>query len=216
MRVTTVSRGATALYNACVTITDELVGKLLEELERSGLDDQTTIIFTSDHGDMLGSHGCYHKSHLYDEATRVPFLISSPEYRPRRNVEQVAQLIDIMPTLLDHLGIEGDQHMDGQSLAPILRDECQSLAQNHAFIECLHGQIGIRTPQYLLGMQTDVASQDIINDNSLLIDVIHDPLQQEDRSALPVTETISRLQHQLRDWHEQTPWLENDSVEAIM
>ncbi len=93
-------------YQAAVLDADRAFGRLLEGLDEHGLRDHTIVVFTSDHGELLGEHG--HNGHgpwVWEPLTRVPLLIGGPGVSPGRERERVARLIDLAPTLLDLVGL---------------------------------------------------------------------------------------------------------------
>lgn len=117
-------KGLLTAYYASVSYMDAQVGRVLEALEKNGLKDNTIVVFTSDHGYLLGHHGKYQKQHLFEEATRVPFIISVPWMRSQHNkgTKQLTELIDLYPTLTDLAGIPAPDSLQGTSLRPLLED----------------------------------------------------------------------------------------------
>ncbi|MBP7276415.1 MAG: sulfatase [Kiritimatiellae bacterium] len=118
-------RQNTKFYYAQITGVDEQFGRILEGLREAGLEDNTVVLFTSDHGDCIGAHGELGKNNPYEEAMRVPFLIRWPgRIAPGRDEAMVASA-DICPTLLDLLGYSAQipPEVEGVSLAPTLRGE---------------------------------------------------------------------------------------------
>ena len=108
-------------YYAAVTYVDHLVGQLLAELERLAFEN-TVVMFTSDHGEMLGEHGMWFKRTFYDGATKVPLVIAAPDlFAPARRSE-VVSLVDVTATLLDLAGARDAAPLesDGSSLKPLL------------------------------------------------------------------------------------------------
>ena len=99
-------RDVTAAYWAMCELIDDQVGRILKTLDESGERENTIIIFMSDHGEMLGDHGLYFKGpHFYDEAIRVPLVISWPaRFQRNHRVSGLVELIDLLPTLLDACG----------------------------------------------------------------------------------------------------------------
>lgn len=95
---------ARASYYALCSFLDAEVGKVLDALEAAGLTDETMVIFTSDHGEMLGEKGFWTKSTMYDSAAKVPLLLSGPGVRPGQVTEPVS-LIDIAPTIAECFGL---------------------------------------------------------------------------------------------------------------
>ena len=108
-------------YYASVTFMDQQLGRVLDELERLGLRDTTTIVFTTDHGYHLGEHGFWQKSNLHEEVVRVPLIICVPGVKPGRTSSFV-ELVDFFPTCTDLLGLPTPAGQHGKSLVPILRD----------------------------------------------------------------------------------------------
>jgi choline-sulfatase len=109
-------------YFRHIEMVDSEIGRLLRALEETGYNNNTMIIFTADHGEGLAHHQMVRKSLLYDEAVKVPLLISLPGHIPQ-NVEDTHHLvsgIDIMPTLCDYAGIEMPNNVQGLSLRPVL------------------------------------------------------------------------------------------------
>jgi arylsulfatase A-like enzyme len=109
-------RAAWAAHLALVNLADRQVGRILETLNDRGLSDSTLVLFTSDHGDHLGQHRMYQKMEMYEQAVRVPLLLRVPGLAPRFFETPVTHL-DVVPTLLDLLGLPVPGAADGRSLA---------------------------------------------------------------------------------------------------
>lgn len=104
--------GYRRLYYYLHKLVDQAVGRILESLERSGMADDTIVVFTSDHGDLLGAHGGLVQKwcNAFDEATRVPFLVAGPGVTPRDGgVAVPTSHVDLIPTLLGLAGIDRQQ-----------------------------------------------------------------------------------------------------------
>jgi arylsulfatase A-like enzyme len=124
-----------ANYWGLVSLVDTHAGTILDELEDSRLADRTIVVFTSDHGDMMGSHGLLAKCVMFEEAVRAPLLLRIPgiEGAGRRVGAPVSQ-IDLVPTLLDAMGREVPHDLPGASWMPFLRGE-GPLAEEDVFCE---------------------------------------------------------------------------------
>jgi arylsulfatase A-like enzyme len=111
-------------YDGSIRGVDAEVGRLLEALRGMGLDDDTLIVFSSDHGEELWDHGrFFHGQTVYGELSQVPLAFrwpNNPAVRKGAWVDQTVENLDIMPTLLELSGIEGPSEMQGRSLAPLL------------------------------------------------------------------------------------------------
>lgn len=105
-------------YYAMVSQLDANVGRLLDALERLGVADTTAVIFTSDHGDMQGSHGLKNKGVHWEESTRIPLIIRAPGGRRGARVTTPVSGIDFFPTCLDFAGAPPEPRAEGISLAP--------------------------------------------------------------------------------------------------
>ena len=111
-------RGQQMGYYACITHIDHQIGRLLQGMENNGLMENTVIIFTSDHGEMLSDHCLNRKNLPYQGSIRIPMLICGPEAyvgHGRRRDERIAELRDIMPTILEIAGLPCPK-LDGRSL----------------------------------------------------------------------------------------------------
>ena len=110
-------------YLGLVTMVDRSIGGILSCLERAELLDETIIVHTSDHGDMLGAHHLFGKEVMFEEAVRVPFLVRLPRQRQSLSVVQPMSQIDFLPTLLDLLSQPKPDQCAGKSLVPVLHGE---------------------------------------------------------------------------------------------
>ncbi len=119
---------ARAAYYGLVTFVDRLVGDVLQALETNGLAENTLVVYTADHGEMLGEHGLWWKCNFYEPSVRVPLILRLPGRIPagqRRG--QICSLVDLVPTVLEYAGIPGgaveagaEQGLDGDSLTSVL------------------------------------------------------------------------------------------------
>ncbi len=110
-----------AAYYGCIEHIDHQIGRIMEVLPRD-----TVIVFTSDHGEMLGDHQWIRKRNAYEPSARVPLLLRMPgraEGAQHRVMDEPVELMDIMPTLLEAAGAPAPEGVDGRSLLPLLRGE---------------------------------------------------------------------------------------------
>ena len=128
-------RNLIARYWGLVSLVDKYVGKILQTVEECNISDNTVVVFTSDHGDMMGSHQLVAKSVMYEEAVKVPLLIKIPWLnKSQKIIEHPVSQIDLVPTILDILGHSLPPHLQGKSLYPFLRGN-KPLDQEAIFIE---------------------------------------------------------------------------------
>lgn len=117
-----------AAYYGMVTLIDENVGRILNALEQKGIERDTLVMFTNDHGELLGDHGLLFKGpFFYDCMIKAPMLISWPGMVPQGSrYRQVTEHVDIMPTLLDYAGVAIPYGVQGASMAPVMRGDMGS------------------------------------------------------------------------------------------
>lgn len=125
-------RVARAAYFAMCESVDRMIGRVLEALERSGEADRTMVIYTSDHGEMAGEHGCWWKSNYYEGSVGIPMIARFPHVIARGSrTEGAANLMDLGPTFCDLTGTGPMPLADGTSLAPLLShpDACDGFEE---------------------------------------------------------------------------------------
>ncbi|MFH5185221.1 sulfatase/phosphatase domain-containing protein [Paenibacillus sp. TAB 01] len=117
-------RRATAVYYGMVETIDEQYGRVIRALEHAGQNlDDWIIIYTTDHGEMLGEHGIWEKQKFYEGSARVPLIIRYPEgFGGGRTVEENVNLCDLFATLCELTGIETPEGLDSRSLVPLLKN----------------------------------------------------------------------------------------------
>ena len=116
-------------YYACVSYMDAQVGKLLDELDRLGLADNTIVILWGDHGWHLGDHGIWCKSTNFEQATRAPLLLRVPGIKGGVKPETLCEFVDIFPTLCELTRTPIPSWLDGVSLVPVLTNPKISLRE---------------------------------------------------------------------------------------
>ncbi len=135
-------------YYGLVTYVDRKVGELLQALEDYGLKDDTLILFLSDHGDMLGERRMVQKRTFYEYSARIPWIMSHPWLLPARvQVPEPVSVVDVLPTILDFLGVEEEVlPIDGASVLPLIRGNRQS---ERAVYSELHAE-GVNTTCFMV------------------------------------------------------------------
>ena len=151
-------------YCGAIEAIDDQVGEMLDALAERGMMDNTYIIFSSDHGEMLGDFGLYAKFVAYEGSLRVPLVVSGPGIEGGCVVDALVELIDINPTICELAGLVPQEHIDAQSFVPVLeggatehRSETASVIEN---FRC------VRTREYkLIHNYNDVFElYDLVND----------------------------------------------------
>ncbi len=137
---------AVRAYLASISFADAQLGRVLDALDGGPHARNTIVVLWSDHGWHLGEKGHWHKSTLWEEATRVPLVIDAPGYRPGA-CERPVGLVNLYPTLNDLCGLKAIAAHDGVSLAPLLRDP-QAEWERPAVIEFRRGNAAVRSDRY--------------------------------------------------------------------
>jgi len=124
----TAERLASAMvhYSGMVSLIDDYMGRFVDILKMRGLYDDTVIIYTSDHGEMMGDHGMFAKSTYFEQALRIPLLIAGPGIKHRGPIDALVQLSDLAPTILDLAGLGCPGDLESQSLLPILQGDADA------------------------------------------------------------------------------------------
>ncbi len=109
-------------YYACVTHVDRLIGKLLKQLNRLGLAENTVVVLWGDHGWHLGDHLMWCKHSNFEQATRAPLIIVAPGYQCGQKVKTISEFVDVFPTLCELTHLPVPDNLDGKSLVPVLKN----------------------------------------------------------------------------------------------
>lgn len=138
-------------YYACVSFIDAQIGKVLDELERLGLRDNTVVMLWGDHGWHLGDNGCWGKHTNYERATHAPMIVSAPGFDNAGAVcDALVEYVDIFPTLTELSGLETPGYCEGLSMVPLLREPNREW-KDAAFSQYPRGNMegyAIRTDRY--------------------------------------------------------------------
>ncbi|HLH73887.1 MAG TPA: sulfatase-like hydrolase/transferase, partial [Chloroflexota bacterium] len=169
-------RRARAAYYGLVSYVDAKLGRLLDCLTECGLAENTVVVHTSDHGEMLGEHALWGKSCFYEQSARVPLQIAGPGIGSGVRVCQAVSLIDVVATVLDLAGLSANERnawqLDGESLLPALRGEPDTL-KDQVFAEYTargtdRGRAMLRTSRWKLcyghGEPPEIELYDLEND----------------------------------------------------
>lgn len=139
-----------AAYYGCVTYLDTQLGLVLDELERSGLAENTIVLFFSDHGFHLGEHGHWSKYTLFEQSTRVPMIVRVPGNPANGSrCDEFVELVDLVPTLGELLAMNVPQNLEGTSFVPLLQRPKQPWKKAAFSVFGNQGQYqSVRTKQY--------------------------------------------------------------------
>jgi arylsulfatase A-like enzyme len=179
-----------ATYYGMISQVDDQIGRILDHLSRTGEDRETLIIFTCDHGEMLGDHWMWGKEGYFDRAYHIPMIVADPAAgsgRTRGLIDsRFTEAIDIVPTILDWLGLPIPANCDGRSLMPILAGETPADWRCEAHWEYDYRDVVDQGPEQALGISSDECTLSAIRNErfkyvhfpalpSLLFDLANDP-----------------------------------------
>jgi iduronate 2-sulfatase len=179
-------------YYASVSYMDAQVGRVLDELERLKMLDNTIIVLWGDHGFHLGDHGSWTKHSNFEQAVRIPLIFAGPGISKNSVTKQLAETVDIYPTLVELAGLSKPvvtQPFDGLSLVPVIKDS-KNIIRNHAYHsypryrgkDKFIGQ-AIRTERYRMVQWTNIVDK---NADKIyeLYDYVDDPLETKNYATL--------------------------------
>ncbi len=189
-------RAELAMYYAVISHLDEQIGRIVEALKTSGQLDTTLIIFSSDQGLALGSHGLMGKDNMYEHTVGVPLIFAGPGIPAGRRGNAQCYLRDLYPTVCELVGIEIPQSVRGRSLVPVLRGQTDSV---HPFVVGYWGSVQrmIRTQSWKLIHYPKIGKLQ-------LFDLTSDPYELENLAEHPhYHHVVAQLRGKLRAWQQE-------------
>jgi arylsulfatase len=180
-----------AHYYAEVSFIDYNLGRLFAAMREAGVYDNTMVIFTADHGELLGDYGCYGKRCFLDAAAKIPLLVKHPAIIPGTACTTPVTLVDILPTVLEAAEIDPQDDYSGDSLFGVLDG---SVGRDAVFCQYEQKQFAsymIRTHDYKYIYSAP-------DETEYLFDMVRDPEETRNRAANPLfTEKTSELRRRL-------------------
>jgi arylsulfatase A-like enzyme len=178
-------------YYAVLTQLDHHIGRFLTALGNQGLAGETIVIFTSDHGLAIGSHGLMGKQNLYEHSMKVPLIITGPGV-PQATSSALVYLHDLLPTICELVGAPVPDSLDGQSLVPILRGG--RAPRDTLFLAYRDVQRAVRDDRYKLIRYPQL-------NRTQLFDLESDPHELHDLSQAPEQQSrVATLTQRLSEW----------------
>ena len=213
-------------YKAMITCIDTQIGSIMEKLDREGLLDSTIVVFTSDHGEMLGDHNRMSKMQPWRESVIVPTAIRHPEHLGGRTCHAPIEITDLTATILDCAGLNPQtalarnwpafhNRVPCRSLAPIIRGDADSI-RDYAFSECQGDWQMIETESWKYICYLNKTPTDSVREE--LYDLVKDPHEQ---ANLADNECHRHILDQLRTYRirtidatppAQTSWVPNNDI----
>ena len=211
-------RKEVAAYYAAMTAVDEQVGRLLKALDDTGRAGDTIVLFTSDHGDMLGSHGQRLKRKPWEESIRVPGIVRYPaRVKPGRTTEALLSHVDLAPTLLSLCGLAVPEEMQGTDLSGVVLGTTDR-GPDSAFFQIFVPFAGDATPRPWRGVRTDRHMYARTQEGPwVLYDLEDDPYERKNLAHDPAHAAVrERMEAKLAGWMKRTgdSWA-NDSMASV-
>jgi arylsulfatase A-like enzyme len=177
-------------YYGVITYLDMQIGRILQVLKDQGIEGETIVVFSSDHGLAIGSHGLFGKQNIYEDGMKVPLIFAGPGVARGRS-DAFAYLFDTFPTLLDLAGLPQAEGLDARSLAPVIRGDSQGV-RNAVFLAYRGFQRSIRVGDWKLIRYPEI-------NRSQLFNLAADPAETHDLAAdadsqSKVQELMARLE----------------------
>jgi len=183
-----------AEYRAMITHLDDCLGRVLKVLEEKGELEQTLIVFTGDNGLAVGQHGLMGKQNHYEHSIRVPLIVSGPGVHAGVSTDLPVYLLDIFPSLCDHLDMEIPSSVEGQSFAPALKGG-ETSAREKLFFAYESTLRSVKKGAYKLTRAEVPERASIVR----LYDVVSDPWELNDLSEDPDFQVLRKeLEQDLR------------------
>jgi len=210
-----------ATYYGMISQVDDQIGRLMAHLKATGEDRHTLVVFTCDHGEMLGDHWMWGKDGYFDESFHIPLIIRDPRPEADRSrgrvVEAFTEAVDVMPTILEWLGLEPPPQCDGRSLLPFLEGGTPERWRQEVHWEFDFRDLVDRRPETALGLESDQCALAVIRDRRgkyvhfaglppLFFDLEKDPHQFVNRAEDPAyTARVLAYAQKMLSWR-----MEND------
>lgn len=176
-------------YYACISYTDAQIGKLLNELKKLGLANNTIVVVMGDHGYQLSDHGMWSKDTNFDETMRAPLIFSVPGLKPKHQTNAIVEFVDIYPTLAELCGLSIPNHVQGESFAPLLNNSLRSYTpKKAAFSRAGNGETVI-TENYIY---TEWMNKEGNTYQKMLFDLHKDPLEMNNVVGLKAYEAVQK------------------------
>lgn len=180
-------------YYACVSYIDAQVGRLLDELDRLKMRDNTIVVLFGDHGWQLGEHGLWCKHALFHTSLNAPLIISAPGIKPGQRTKALVEFVDIYPTLCELAGLPLPKHLQGKSMVPLMNNPALEWKQA-AFSRYIQGE-SVKTDHFLYSEWSD--------GSRMLYDHRKDPDENVNTAVLPeYAQVVEKLSQELQKHRE--------------
>lgn len=193
-RTEQVVRKHLADYYACITHTDAQIGRILDALDKTGKRDNTIIVFSSDNGLAIGSHGLMGKQNVYDHSVHMPLILAGPGIPKGASRDALCYIYDVYPTLCERAGLKTPDTVQFQSLNAVINDAAAK-SRDHLYYAFMSWQRSVRDAQYKL-IEYCVGQER----HTQLFDLQNDPQETRNLAADGAhADTLARLRKLLQE-----------------
>jgi arylsulfatase A-like enzyme len=200
-------RRTLAYYYGLVSQIDHNIGRVLKELDDLGLSENTLVVYTADHGEMMAEHGAWTKGRTcYDATIRVPMLLRWPKALPAgQRADKLVCSIDLLPTLLEAAGLPIPANVQGVSLLPLAR------GQSKEWRDTIFSEIGAGTRDTCIAVRNRRHKYVLFRDrgetvHEQLFDMVEDPWEMHNRARDPAyAKVLGEMRQALAEWEAKTP-----------
>ena len=191
-----------AMYMGMTSLLDDYVGQVIDALKENDLYDDTMIVFTSDHGEMLGSHRLFQKMCLYEESVRVPLMVKTPGQKSARRVIEMTDHLDLTAAMVEQSGAAAIEDSTGKSLLPLANGQPNNRPRKTIFA-AYDGSSGQGYVHRMVRTNTHKFIHNI-GDKPELYDMIEDPHETRNYANHPkVAPLQNKLASLLNGWMDQ-------------
>lgn len=212
------ARQLRATYYGLVSKVDHYIGELIQHLKQLGQYDNTLIVLTSDHGELLGDNWLYGKRGYFDSAYHIPLILRAPDQPASaagRQVNAFTESVDVMPTIVEWMGLEPSRQCDGRSLLPLVQGTTPTDWRTEAHWEYDFRAVSDPTLEQSLGIAMDQCQLNVIRNEHykyvhfaalppLLFDLEQDPGEENDLANHPdYAGVMLELSQKMLSWRMQ-------------
>ena len=194
-------------YYGYVSYLDDQLMRVLDTLKELDLDDNTIVVFTADHGDMMAHHGMIHKMtiHGYDQLLRVPLMIRWPNgIKPGQVTDSLVSNIDLMPTLVELAGLPAPEGIDGKSLGGIISGE-EKKVRDQVFCDVLNRGYMVREGEWKFVLNANFLGKKSTRDLDELYNLTDDPWERHNLAMKPEQKKrVGAMQELIYGWLTET------------
>ncbi|ORT52275.1 hypothetical protein ST37_02800 [Vibrio sp. qd031] len=207
-------------YLGCCHNLDQNVGRIRQAIKDKGIDDNTIIIYLSDHGSHFKTRNSEYKRSCHDASIRIPFIVYDPTAQGGQVIDKHASIIDVVPTLLDAAGIKVPDYMQGKPLQSMYKEGDLDSNNNETFIQISESQVGraIRTDKWTYSVSAPDVSGISVKDHDVykeefLYNLEDDPYQlnnvvSDSRYAKVKAELRQKLLDKIKQIEDKEPEIE--------